>query len=110
MDVHVLDTAEAPCRIVQPNGQLDIETAHRLERALERLIEAGDVRIVVDLGRLTFCDSIGLSALILAHRLCADKGGYLRLARPNPFLLNLLTVVGVRDSVEVYDSVESACG
>ena len=107
MDVQVLD--RAPCRIVQPSGQLDMQSAPVLRAAIDQLIRGGDRRIVVDLGSLTFCDSIGLSTLVVAHRSCAHDGGYLRLARPSPFLLNLLTVVGVRDAVEVYESVEAAC-
>jgi anti-anti-sigma factor len=107
MDVRVVD--QATCRVVQPIGQLDMETAPRLRAAIDNLLQAGERRIIVDLGRLTFCDSIGLSTLVVAHRSCAEDGGFLRLARPTPFLLNLLTVVGVRDSVEVYDSVEAAC-
>ena len=107
MDVQVDD--RPTCQVVQPNGQLDMETAPRLQAALDGLIEAGRTRIVVDLGRLTFCDSIGLSTLVVAGRTCETNGGFLRLARPNAFLLNLLTVVGVRDALHVYDSVEAAC-
>ena len=107
MDVQVDDGPT--CQVVQPSGQLDVETAPRLKAALDGLIDAGRTRIVVDLGRLTFCDSIGLSALVVAGRTCEAAGGFLRLARPNPFLLNLLTVVGVRDALHVYDSVQSAC-
>lgn len=115
MDVHIIDrpgtdsAASGVIRVVQPSGQLDMETAPHLEAALNRLIAAGDRRIVVDLSRLMFCDSMGLSTLVVAHRSCADSGGYVRLARPSPFLLNLLTVVGVRSAVGVYDSVEAAC-
>jgi anti-anti-sigma factor len=107
MDVQVVD--RATCRVVQPSGQLDMETAPRLRATIEELIRNGDRHLVVDLGRLTFCDSIGLSTLVVAHRSCVEDGGYLRLARPTPFMLNLLTVVGVRDTVEVYDSVDAAC-
>lgn len=107
MDVQVID--RATCRVVQPSGQLDMETAPHLRAAIDTLIRDGNRRIVVDLGGLTFCDSIGLSTLVVAHRSCAEGGGYLRLARPSPFVLNLLTVVGVRDAVEIYDSVDAAC-
>ena len=107
MDVQVHDRAS--CRVVQPSGQLDMETATLLGDAIENLIRGGDRRIVVDLNQITFCDSIGLSTLVVAHRSCARDGGYLRLARPNAFLLNLLTVVGVRDALGVYDSVDAAC-
>ena len=107
MDVQVED--RPTCHVVQPSGQLDMDSAPRLRSVLEGLIDAGRTRIVIDLGRLTFCDSIGLSTLVVASRGCEATGGFLRLARPNPFLLNLLTVVGVREAVRTYDSVEAAC-
>lgn len=109
MDMQVLDQHCAQGRILAPCGQLDMQTAPRLSSALDRVLAAGEHRVVVDLSGLTFCDSIGLSALIVAHRSCVEAGGYLRLASPSPFLLNLLTVVGVRDAVGVYETVEAAC-
>lgn len=109
MDVEVQRHPDGGCRFVKPSGQLDMQTAPRLSATLEQLIDEGVNRIIVDLSRLTFCDSIGLSTLIVAHRSCAERGGYLRLARPSPFLLNLLTVVGVRDAIGVYESLDAAC-
>jgi len=108
MEIQVLQHPEAACRVVTPSGQLDMQSAPRLSAILEELLAAGERCIVVDLGRLTFCDSIGLSALIVAHRTCTERGGFLRLARPAPFLLNVLTVVGVRDVIEVYESLDAA--
>jgi anti-sigma B factor antagonist len=105
MDIRVVDHPAGRCRVVTVSGQLDMNTAPRLEQALTG--EAGP-RIVVDLGGLTFCDSIGLSTLIVAQRSCRERQGFLRVARPSPFVLNLLTVVGVRRAVEIYDSVDAA--
>jgi anti-sigma B factor antagonist len=109
MDVEVQHQPDPDGWLVKPSGQLDMQTAPRLAATLERLIDEGVNRIVVDLSRLTFCDSMGLSALIVAHRSCVERGGYLRLAKPSPFLLNLLTVVGVRDVIGVYESLDAAC-
>jgi anti-anti-sigma factor len=63
---------------------------------------------VVDLSALTFCDSIGLSTFVDAHRRCAAAGGYVRLAAPTPFLLRVLAVVGLLDRVPAYDTVLGA--
>jgi anti-sigma B factor antagonist len=109
MDVRVAEHAASGCTVVTVSGQLDMETAPRLEAALYPLLDGGVRRIVVDLADLSFCDSIGLSTLFVAHRSCVDGGGFLRLARPTPFLLNLLGVVGARETMGVYDSVGAAC-
>src|SRR5690349_2963926 len=107
MDIRIVDHPTGSCRVVILSGQLDMSTAPQLERALAP--DAGS-RIVVDLDGLTFCDSIGLSTLIVAQRACQQQNGFLRLARPSPFVLKLLTVVGVRRAVEIYDSVDAAAG
>ncbi len=109
MDVRVLEHPDTTCRVVAPTGQLDMQSAPTLSSALERLLDAGERRIVIDLSGLTFCDSIGLSTLILAHRSCVSGGGFLRLAGPNPFLLHLLEVVGISGTVGVYADVPTAC-
>ena len=105
---HPASAATAPSRVVSLVGQLDMETAPMLESALARLTAGPQPRLVVDLARLEFCDSIGLSTLILAHNSCVDSGGYLRIAAPTPFMLHLMSVVGVCDAVPVFDDVEEA--
>jgi anti-anti-sigma factor len=94
--------------IVAIRGQLDIDTAPDLRAAFAGLQAEPVSQIVADLSQLSFCDSIGLSTLVLAHRFCIDKGGWLRLADPTPFLTRLLAVVGIADVVPIYRSTDGA--
>jgi anti-sigma B factor antagonist len=64
--------------------------------------------MVVDLSGLHFCDSTGLSTLVLAHNATTAAGGWVRLAGPRPFLLRVLGVVGLLGRVPTYGSVPSA--
>ncbi len=90
-------------------GELDASTAPTLIRTVERLIEAGSRDVVLDCAELAFCDSIGLSTFVDAHRRCAAPGGYLALAAPSPFMHKLLGVVGLTRQVPAYATVASAC-
>lgn len=94
--------------IVTPRGELDLDTAAQLRAVIEDLLARDTVRIVVDLARLNFCDSVGLSTFTVAGTACAAAGGYLRLAAPTPFLLRLLGVVGLLDRIPVYATVPAA--
>jgi anti-anti-sigma factor len=94
--------------ILRLDGQLDIDTGAALHAVLNDLLAQADTRIVVDLAGLTFCDSTGLSAFVLAHQRCTATGGYLRLAAPSAFLLRVLGVVGLRAAVPVFRTVEAA--
>lgn len=49
---------------VQPFGELDLDTVHRVDAALEELHGEGCPEIVLDLRGLTFMDSTGLRLVI----------------------------------------------
>jgi anti-anti-sigma factor len=94
--------------VMTARGNLDIDSAARLRVALEGLLATSSCRIILDLGGLGFCDSVGLSALVDAHRACEARGGFARLASPSPFLLRVLGVVGLIGRLAIYDSVAAA--
>jgi anti-sigma B factor antagonist len=108
IDVAVENAADQ-VTIVTPRGELDLDTAAQLRAVIDGLLARDAVRIVVDLARLDFCDSVGLSTFTVAGSACAAAGGFLRLAAPTPFLLRLLGVVGLLDRVPVYATVRGAC-
>ncbi|MGW6688579.1 STAS domain-containing protein [Streptomyces sp. NPDC054961] len=90
--VEVLDRTVA----VRPIGELDIETAPVLQRALtEALAHASPAKaVVIDCSRLTFCDSSALNALLTARRTAQESGTVIRLAALNPQLHRLLEITG----------------
>ncbi len=49
---------------VQPVGELDLDSVHRVEAALEGLRDEGCPEVVLDLRGLTFMDSTGLRLVI----------------------------------------------
>jgi anti-sigma B factor antagonist len=109
LEATVADQPVNGATVVSLRGQLDIDTAQQLRDVLDALLDTPVPRIVVDVADLTFCDSIGLSALALAYNRCAEAGGYLRLAGPTPFLLRMLTVVGLTPTLPAYRTVRHAC-
>ena len=59
---------------VRPAGDLDLDTAHRVESALTGLREEGYGDLVLDLRELTFMDSTGLRLVIRWHTAARDEG------------------------------------
>jgi len=86
-----------------------MDSATDLTDTLDALHRDGVTRIVVDLAGITFCDSTGLSSLVVGYHRAARAGGYLRLAGPSDFLLRVLGVVGILDTLPVYRSAAAAC-
>jgi anti-sigma B factor antagonist len=109
VDATVADQQVDGVTVVTLRGQLDIDTAHQLRDVLDAVLDQPVPRVVVDVAGLTFCDSIGLSALVLAYNRCNEQGGFLRLSAPTPFLVRMLTVVGLMPALAAYVSLRDAC-
>ena len=80
--------------IVALHGELDIVSAAGLADAL---VEVAGSTLVVDLSDLTFIDSSGISALVVArNRILAEGKGELVLTRPGVIVRRVLEITGLR--------------
>jgi anti-sigma B factor antagonist len=108
VDVEVARHGPSDTTVVALRGQLDIDSSAVLVDMLEELNRRSVTRVVVNLGGVTFCDSTGLSALVVAYHRATRAGGFVRLAAPGAFLMRILTIVGILDTVPVYHSTAAA--
>ncbi|MEV0270319.1 STAS domain-containing protein [Hamadaea sp. NPDC050747] len=108
MSVRIVKRPDLGVSVVEVAGELDIDSAPAFRECLSGLVGDGVARIVVDVRRLRFCDSIGLSALVTTQQACVAQGGFLRLAGADQTLLRLLLIVGLSDYVQSYATVEAA--
>ncbi len=76
-------------------GEIDVMTAPRLHEALNLVIREGPPILQVDLANVTFIDSTGLSALVVAHRQLDELGGELRLVSVPPKVARVFELVGL---------------
>ena len=82
--------------VVAIHGELDIYTAPGLRGLLHDIIEdQGNLTVVVDLARMTFIDSSGLSALVGALKSIRSRGGELTLANPTRGTLRAFEISGL---------------
>jgi anti-sigma B factor antagonist len=65
--------------LVRAVGELDLATVAALENELSRLLSSDLQRVVLDLGELTFVDSVGLVCLVNAARRSSRDGDRLRM-------------------------------
>ncbi|MEY9844095.1 STAS domain-containing protein [Streptacidiphilus sp. MAP5-3] len=75
-------------------GEVDLDSAPLLRRALTQCLAGGVRTIEVDLARVTFCDCSGLSALLQARHRAAILGASLRLHHPRPTMAKLIALAG----------------
>jgi anti-sigma B factor antagonist len=83
--------------VVALAGELDMEGAADLRILFDMLVEERQVDMLVDLRLLTFCDSVGLSALIHGYQACQVAGGSFRATGDTGLVSRLLSVTGLRE-------------
>ncbi|MEU2233830.1 STAS domain-containing protein [Streptomyces vietnamensis] len=105
VDVEIRDGRTAVLTVA---GELDMETADRLQELLAEQFGQGRRRLVLDLSALDFMDSSGLNVLIRAVNKARESDGDLYLAAPTPAVRRILEITGVMATIPPHDAVADA--
>jgi anti-sigma B factor antagonist len=95
-------------RVLVLTGELDVATVGGFEAALAEALKADVRACVADLTQLTFIDSTGLAALLVALRQLERAGARLLVACANPTVLRLFEVTKTDETLEVFPTRERA--
>ncbi|WP_062650748.1 STAS domain-containing protein [Streptomyces maremycinicus] len=88
-------------------GSLDHRTTTGLYPPAAELATAHP-RLVLDLSKVTFCDSSGLNMLLRLQRRVSEDDGWLAVAAPPAQALRLLTTTGADQVISVHGSLAEA--
>lgn len=96
-------------RVLTPRKDLmgGAET-RELEEAIREIAAAGEPKIVVDVGRISYLNSTGLGSLVSAHMTCRNRNGFLRLANISKRIHNLFIITKLAFVFETFGSVAEA--
>ncbi|MFD8307129.1 STAS domain-containing protein [Streptomyces sp. NPDC059690] len=94
--------------VAEIDGEVDAHTAPMIREAVIRLVEEGHRHFVLDLGFVTFMDSMGLGAMVAITKRIRENQGSLRIASVSGRVLRLFELSGMRDSYEIYPSTVEA--
>ncbi|MFJ4340588.1 STAS domain-containing protein [Streptomyces sp. NPDC088915] len=106
LTLHTRTTPAGP--VVELTGELDHHTAPEAHAALRDLVLRPGLQLVLDLGGLAFCDSTGITFLILArnHALAADAT--VVLAAVPDHLGRILRIVGLDQVLPAHPTARDA--
>jgi anti-sigma B factor antagonist len=99
IDAHAIapgDMSQHAFRIT-PTGEIDIESAPKLESVFDELIEAGASMVVLDATSIEFIDSTGLRAIVAAGNRLDAIGGRLLIEGMSGAVQRVLEVTGLID-------------
>ena len=111
-DLSVEQEITADTVIVRVRGDLDHTTITRIDNQLHTAtaVPTPPALIVLDLSRVTFLGSDGLSLLIANHRRCAMRGRKLYIVATTSAVLRPIALTGLDGILSIAPSVHEALG
>ncbi len=106
--MRVLTRSVAGCPVLEVQGEVDIDTAPALDDWLTAALDGGATAIVVDLRRVGFLDSTGLTVLVRAHKRLAATSGALDVVVSDEAILRVLSITGLDTVLRVHRSLTEA--
>ena len=94
--------------VVRLQGALDFATVPALRERLIGLLQPGTRLLVLDLSRVSSCDSAGLAVLIGAQRRARVLGIVMRLAAPSVPVAKLLRLTGLDRNLTICPDLRGA--
>jgi len=88
--------------------KLDTHIAPNLKSELVLISGNGEKNIILDLSNSRYCDSSGLSAILVANRLCKNAKGTFVLTGLNEAVERLITISQLDTVLNIVESIDEA--
>ena len=95
--------------IVPLPEEIDISNAAGVADELTSAASCNRV-VIIDMSATRFCDCAGVRAIVRAHKHAAGSGAELRLVVTAAPVRRIFDLIGVDRLLDLYPSVEAACG
>lgn len=90
--------------------KLDTHIAPNLKSELVLISGNGEKNIILDLSNCRYCDSSGLSAILVANRLCKNANGAFVLTGLTEAVERLITISQLDTVLNITETLEDAVG
>lgn len=94
--------------IVALEGFVDAHTAPQFEDAIQKAVDAGSIRIVVNCEKLNYISSAGLGVFMSFIEEVRDRGGDIKICGLTPKVKHTFEILGFQDIFEMLDDQQTA--
>jgi anti-sigma B factor antagonist len=94
--------------VLAMDGRLVFEDSQRVREALKKLLAQGKRNILLDLEKVTYCDSAGLGCLASSFASVNNMDGTLRIAAPTPKVQEVLRLTRLDSVIDVHATAGEA--
>jgi len=90
------------------SGQIDNYTAEEITKIINQYINNGNSKVIIDLTKVNYLDSAGLSALVNAKIKLSKRNGGLRLVGLKGKAREVFDLAGLIQMFDIYENHEAA--
>ncbi len=90
--------------------KLDTNIAPSVKSELVLIAGNGEKNMIIDLSKTSYCDSSGLSAILVANRLCKNAKGKFVLTGLQPAVERLVSISQLDTVLSITDKLDQAVG
>jgi anti-sigma B factor antagonist len=109
MPLYIVEKMVDGVLVLDCRGRITLgEETEALRNRVKQALEAGHARLLLDLGEITYVDSVGLSTLISSYTSVRKAGGDLKLLHLPRGVNQLLQITRLSTVFEIYDDLEAA--
>ena len=94
--------------VISLSGRLDAYSANEVEKKLDSLIDAAQVRLVISLEKLEYISSSGLRVFLAALKKMKKQQGDIKLACLKPYIKEVFDIAGFTQLFNMFDTEEAA--
>jgi len=108
--MEIQERVEGTATVVSVKGEITLNKGAdvQLKDKIQSLLQQGRVRLVLDLGGVSYVDSAGLGQLVQLHATSVSHGGKLKLVHLTKRLNDLLVVTRLSTVFDCYDTEAEA--
>jgi anti-sigma B factor antagonist len=106
--VEILERKTGDVSIITLSGRLDAYGANDVERKLNSLVDAGQVRLVINLEKLEYISSSGLRVFLAMLKMARKQQGDIKLACLKPFIKEIFDIAGFTQLFNMFNTEEAA--
>jgi anti-sigma B factor antagonist len=109
MPLYIVEKLMGGIIVLDMRGRITLgRETETLRSKIKQLIDAGSRRLILDLGEITYIDSVGLGTLVASLTSMRKQGGDLKLLRLPQGVHQLLQITRLVTVFEIHNSLESA--
>jgi len=87
--------------LIEVGGSIDTYSKNYFDETVSRVIENGNVNIILDMENVFFISGTGVGTFIRLQRYAAEKGGNLILTGLNHHVLDIFQILGITDAFRI---------